>query len=45
MVDQLYRLSPLGESMLAPLAMPIAWDEQSHGEIKQARERHRERSG
>ncbi len=39
-----YRLSPLGNSMLEPLAMLIAWAEQSHGEIKQARERYRERS-
>ncbi len=38
-----YGLSPLGESMLAPLATLIAWAEQSHGEIKQAREHYRNR--
>jgi DNA-binding HxlR family transcriptional regulator len=39
-----YRLSPLGESMLVPLAALIAWAEQNHGDIKQARENYRERS-
>lgn len=32
-----YSLSPLGQSMLAPLATLITWAESRHGDIKQAR--------
>ncbi|ATF89921.1 winged helix-turn-helix transcriptional regulator [Burkholderia gladioli] len=38
-----YRLSPLGESILAPLAMLIDWAERSHGDIRRARERYAQR--
>lgn len=35
-----YRLSPLGQSMLAPLAALIAWAEHSHDAIRSARSRY-----
>ena len=34
-----YGLSPLGRSVLAPLATLVAWAEDSYGAIKEARER------
>ncbi|WP_246792918.1 winged helix-turn-helix transcriptional regulator [Burkholderia perseverans] len=37
-----YRLSPLGESLLAPLAEFISWAERNHGEIRLARQRYRD---
>ena len=37
-----YRLSALGQSMLAPLETLIAWAERSHAAIKQARLRYGE---
>ena len=36
-----YRLSPLGQSMLPPLASLIAWAEMRHGDIKLARTNYR----
>ncbi|AJK50646.1 putative transcriptional regulator HxlR family [Burkholderia plantarii] len=37
-----YRLSPLGQSLLAPLAEFISWAERNHGEIRLARQRYRD---
>jgi DNA-binding HxlR family transcriptional regulator len=34
-----YALSPLGRSLLEPLAMLVAWAERHHGEIRGARTR------
>ncbi|MDC9822199.1 helix-turn-helix domain-containing protein [Devosia sp. ZB163] len=33
-----YRLSPLGKSFLAPLSALVAWTEENHGAIREARE-------
>ena len=37
-----YRLAPLGQSMLSPLAALIGWAERSHADIKAARQRFQE---
>lgn len=34
-----YRLAPLGQSLLAPLAALVAWADRTQGEIRQARAR------
>ena len=34
-----YRLTPLGQSLLDPVAYLVAWAEHTHGEIKEARAR------
>lgn len=34
-----YRLAPLGQSLLDPLAILIGWSERNHAEIKDARNR------
>ena len=34
-----YRLTPLGQSLLDPVAHLVAWAERAHGEIKEARAR------
>jgi DNA-binding HxlR family transcriptional regulator len=40
-----YRLAPLGETMLEPLAALIAWAEQSHDDIRAARLRYSDEKG
>jgi DNA-binding HxlR family transcriptional regulator len=40
-----YRLAPLGETMLEPLAALIAWAEKSHDAIRAARVRYSDETG